>query len=172
MDVTFARTGKRRYAVEVARTNAPDVVMHPAPGFHEHVPHDLVHFFVETHWGLRDGVYGMLAAGGDAHTFHDRTSDMRARRRMKARNVHSGADVGRSERLAGLVQHAWAVRHGGGSAPVAEHQLDEAGTDAEELARAADELARLGRCWQGLPVGGRLTLAWPWPERRGGRRAS
>ncbi len=94
MDVTFARTAKRRYAVEVARTNAPDVVMHPAPGYDDHVPHDLVHFFVETHWGLRDGVYGMLAVGGDAHTFHDLTGDMRERRRMKARNVHSGGDVG------------------------------------------------------------------------------
>ena len=114
MDVTFARTGKRRYAVEVSRTNAPDVVMHPAPGYDDHVPHDLVHFFVETHWGLRDGVYGLLAAGGDAHTFID-SGDMRERRRMKARNVHSGGDVERSERLAGLVLHAWSVRHGGGS---------------------------------------------------------
>jgi hypothetical protein len=64
------------------------------------------------------------------------------------------------------------VRHGGGSTPVAGHQLDEAGTDAEALARAADELARLGRRWHALAVRGRLTLAWPWPERRGRRHAS
>jgi hypothetical protein len=172
MDVTFARTGKRRYAVEVARTNAPDVVMHPAPGYDDHVPHDLVHFFVETHWGLRDGVYGMLAAGGDAHTFHDLTGDMRERRRMKVRNGHSGGDVERSEHLAGLVHHAWAPRHGGGPRPAAGQRLEEAGTDADELARAADELARLGRRWHALAVGGRLTLAWPWPERRGRRPAS
>ena len=93
------------------------------------MPHDLVHFFVETHWGLRDGVYGMLAVGGDAHTFHDLTGDMRERRRMKARNVHSGGDVERSERLAFLVLNAWAVRHGGGSTPVADHLLEQAGTD-------------------------------------------
>ena len=50
-------------------------------------PHDLVHFFVEQHFGLRDGIFGQLAAGGDAHTFVDPSGSMRERRKMKARNA-------------------------------------------------------------------------------------
>ena len=164
--VTFVRTGKRRYAVHVEREHAVDLVMDPAPGFHEHIPHDLVHFLVETHFGLRDGVYGLLAVGGDANTFLDPTGTVRERKRMKAKNRLSGADVGRSEKLAGLVQHAWELTYGGAKAPLSSWDAEEAGVDAAEVREAAEALARLARSWHALPVGGRLCLAWPWRERR------
>ncbi|MEX2446540.1 MAG: hypothetical protein WD734_04300 [Dehalococcoidia bacterium] len=63
MRITFIRTGDRRYRVEVRRETPPDLVMEPAPGFDADLPHDLVHLLVEQHWGLREGIYGDLAAG-------------------------------------------------------------------------------------------------------------
>jgi uncharacterized protein (DUF2384 family) len=166
MHVSFVRTGRRRYAVHADREQARRVVMDPAPGYHDHIPHDLVHFFVETHWGLRHGVYGLLAVGGDAHTFIDPHGSMRERRRMQAKNRLSGSDVGRSERLAGLVQHAWQIEHGEARAPVSADVMAELEVDPDELALAVQDLDRLARSWHGLQAGGRLRLAWPWPERR------
>jgi hypothetical protein len=156
MQVTFWRSAERRYGVQVTRTESPDVVMHPAPGYDDHVPHDLVHFFVETHFGLRDGIFGQLAAGGDAHTFVDPSGSMRERRRMKARNAASGRDIARSEELAAAVHRAWVRR---------------SADDDPELARAAAALDELAERWRALGVGGRLTLTWPWPERRSRRSA-
>lgn len=169
MQVTFVRTDKRRYAVHVAREHAVDVVMDPAPGFHEYIPHDLVHFLVETHFGLRDGVYGLLAVGGDADTFLDPTGTVRERKRMKAKNRLSGADVGRSEQLAGLVQHGWELRHGGARRSVRQEDLDALGVGANEIDEAVEALNRLARSWHALSVGNRLRLTWPWPERKVGR---
>lgn len=57
MELVFARTGTRRYPVEAHRDAAPDVVTDPAPGYDDHIPHELVHFFVEGHWRLSNGIY-------------------------------------------------------------------------------------------------------------------
>jgi hypothetical protein len=169
MQVTFMRTDKRRYAVHVTREHAVDLVMDPAPGFHEYIPHDLVHFLVETHFGLRNGVYGLLAVGGDADTFLDPAGSVRERKRMKAKNRLSGADVGRSEKLAGLVQHAWELRYGGSQRPLPEDGLDALGVAAQEIDDAVEALHRLAHSWHALSVGNRLRLTWPWPERKVGR---
>ena len=166
--VTFLRTGQRRYAVHVDREQAVDVLMDPAPGFHEHIPHDLVHFLVETHFGLRDGVYGLLAVGGDAHTFLDPNGTVRERKRMKAKNRLSGADVGRSEKLAGLVQQGWELRYGNARAQLSRHDLDQAKVGLDEVEAAVEALGRLARSWHAQHVGGRMRLTWPWPERRRG----
>ena len=166
MQVSFVRTGRRRYAVHVDREHAADVVMDPAPGYDDHIPHDLVHFFVETRWGLRDGIFGQLAVGGDAQTFIDPVGSMRERRRMKAKNRLSGSQIGRSELVAGLVQHAWQLRYGHALTPLPPDAAQRAEVDVDELDAAAQALDRLARSWHALPVGGRLRLAWPWPERR------
>ena len=70
MLLTFRRTGQRRYAVEARRTSFPDVEMNPAPGYDQCIPHDMMHLVVEAKLGLTRAVFGQLAAGGDAGTFH------------------------------------------------------------------------------------------------------
>ena len=47
MNVTFKRTGERRYGVWVQRSGEPELMMHPAPGYDGSIPHDLAHFVVE-----------------------------------------------------------------------------------------------------------------------------
>ncbi len=73
VEVTFTKTGARRYRVAATRDKAPELVMDPAPGFDSFLPHDLVHFLVECEWGIQNGIFGQLAAGGDAGTFRPRS---------------------------------------------------------------------------------------------------
>src|SRR5215216_4552390 len=70
MILVFSRTGERRYAVEAHREGFPDVVMNPAPGYDPLIPHDMMHLVVEAQLGLTRGIFGQLAAGGTAGTFH------------------------------------------------------------------------------------------------------
>jgi len=66
VEVEFKRTGERRYA---GAGHGPKV-MDPAPGFDALLPHDLLHYAVEVELGLDGAIFGQLAAGGDACTFH------------------------------------------------------------------------------------------------------
>ncbi|HEY2206991.1 MAG TPA: hypothetical protein VGH99_21225 [Pseudonocardia sp.] len=176
MDVTFSRTGERRYSVTVdLGPRAPRPRMEPAPGCHEHLQHDLVHLMVERHWRLREGIYGQLAGGGDASTFRpvDQLRTRRTARAMARRNT-PGADVGRSERLAAVAFAAWQARHGPRGKPLpaatAPDRLAAAGATERELAAAVDRLDELAPRWHALGVGGALTLPWPVaPGRRPGR---
>jgi hypothetical protein len=173
MEVMFIRTGSRRYRVEVTRERAEDLALEPAPGYHDHIPHDLVHFYVEQRWGLVDGVYGQLAAGGDASMFRPLgVRNRRDVRKMTRRNRLSGQDIATSERLAALLTGAWEWRHAGRAqlsdglrSLAAESSVSEADLDA--AVAGLDELAAR---WHALGQGDRLRLPWRRPERRSGRR--
>ncbi len=72
MQVVFERVDARRYLIGIVRDGrydvGADVPVRPAPGPAD-VPHDLVHFAVEEQLGLRLGIYGQVAAGGDVGGF-------------------------------------------------------------------------------------------------------
>src|SRR3546814_13035381 len=70
MKVHFIRSGERRYGMRIEREGAPVLVMDPAPGFDPDLPHDMVHFAVEAALGLKTGVFGQIAAGGNAGSLH------------------------------------------------------------------------------------------------------
>jgi hypothetical protein len=168
MDVTFTRTGERRYRVEVMRERAPALVMDPAPGFDPYLPHDLVHFVVECECEIRDGIFGQLAAGGDAGTFWTRQHDIRRKWERKGARLRKAASgTGRSEKLAHLAHVSWQRKHG--------HSVSEWDREAVELlppedraqlTRALERLDELADRWHALGVGGSLTLRWPWAEGR------
>jgi hypothetical protein len=69
MTVVFQRIGPRKYAVVAKRSRFPDLEMNGAPGYDPLMPHDLMHLVVEAQLGLTRGIFGQLAAGGDAGTF-------------------------------------------------------------------------------------------------------
>jgi hypothetical protein len=160
--VSFMKSGPRRYGVAVERDRATNLQMHPAPGYDEWLPHDMVHFLVEREAGLEDGIFGQLAAGGDAHTFVP-TEDQRTRRwarRTERRNRTSGRDIGRSEELAFAALVTWKAR-AAGHRPT--RQFPEATmVEVAELMPALDEAAH---DWHDLAVGESLTFDWPWTER-------
>lgn len=168
MRVRFERTGQRRYAVAVLRSLHGDLRMDPAPGYSDLIPHDLVHWVVEDEFGLRDGIFGQLAAGGNAGTFVP-TEELRTKawaRQVERRNRTTGTDMGRSEALAAQVYPRW-LRHGGhvpGSRYV--HQ-DPPRTDLSDpdLHRAFERLDSLSGTWRAVGVGRSMTVEWPSPER-------
>src|SRR2546423_1915913 len=121
MILIFLRTGQRRYAIQAKRPRLPDVVMDPAPGYDALMPHDLLHLVVEAELGLDGGVFGQLAAGGNAGTFHP-VSDAgasvragsRARHRLKRRGKklrREGRDEAyQSERATYICWYEWLAR--------------------------------------------------------------
>lgn len=177
MEVTFTRTGERRYGVlAVAPGKAPQWI-NSAPGYDPDVPHDLVHYLVEAELKLTSGVFGRVAAGGSglfapAEDVRDHRERRRQRRRQQKReerlrrddNAGRG-DMALSEYFATICDMAWKLRHGrireapGWAVP---ERLSN-----DEHARMERVLARLNRVaplWGGLPVGGSLTFTWPDPE--------
>src|SRR5688500_3716482 len=96
MNVSFKRTGERRYAVIVTVPGKAPQVMDPAPGYDDDIPHALVHYLVEAELGLEQGVYGRAAKGGG--TFMSReaaglSARERARQQRKQRKRESSLDA-------------------------------------------------------------------------------
>jgi hypothetical protein len=179
MEVTFRRTGDRQYAVTIIRSGGPTLEMNPAPGYDARMPHDLIHFVVERELGLRNGIYGQLAAGGTAGTFHAATCGVapgreaaRQRRALAKRGAkllrQGRADSATSERAADLCRRAWLARAAGGEVPM-EGALP---CSALELARICDVLDELSATWAMLGIGQALTLHWPDANRDARRGAA
>lgn len=155
MDVTFTRTGERRYAVSVG-----ELAVHPAPGYDDEIPHDLVHFAVEVVCGIPMGVFGQLAAGGTAGLARpaDGTVDRKLRERGLRIAGQHGDDLKRSEALAQGVTIAFKR----GDRPA----------DDPEVERVCALLDELSARWRELRVGQSMTVPWSSPQsspRPGGR---
>lgn len=177
MEVTFTRTGERRYGVLVAAPGQAPQCINSAPGYDPDIPHDLVHYLVEAELKLMRGVFGRVAAGG-AGLFApvDDVRDHRERRRQRRRQHkreerlrredHSGqGDMALSEYFAAICDMAWKLRHGR-VREVPAWAVPE-GLSSDEHARMERVLARLdwaAPLWGGLPIGGSLTFTWPDPD--------
>jgi hypothetical protein len=153
--------------------------MNPAPGFDERMPHDLMHFVVERELGLRNAIFGQLAAGGTAGTFRaasggaesDREAarQRRALARRGARLQQQGrADAAMSERMADVCWRAWSARAAGRKVAV----TGAMGCSAAELHRICDVLDKTSTAWAKLSIGQALTLHWPDAPGESGRIAA
>jgi hypothetical protein len=146
LNVTFVKK-ERRYDVHVERDRATDLFIRSAPGYDDWLPHDVLHFVGEAEFGLDNGIFGHLAAGGNARIFipvdPKETVKIWRKNRMKRLRLPDGR---RSEELAAQLEGQWRER-------TAEPAL---------LAR----LDALAQQWHDLPIGGSLTLDWPRPERK------
>lgn len=174
MRVVFERTGARRYAVIVEVAGKPLQSISPAPGYDDHIPHDLVHYVVEAELGLEAGVFGRAARGGGTFIATPPPGESareraRQQRRQRRREQSLGAtddtrrnEMAASERLAGLADLAWRRRHGQRPDPsrVSPPQPLSAG-DAARVERVVDRLDRIASLWSELPVGGQLAFVWP-----------
>jgi hypothetical protein len=160
--------------------------MDPAPGYDPLMPHDILHMVVEAKLGLTAGVFGQLAAGGDAGTFSrdlesHGTPKERARRRRRAQArgatlLRQGrGDSAQSERAAYICWYAWLAR----SEESARRRLAKTMASQAEQVRATcppPELRALtedlleGICrhldaisgiWVDLAVGEGVAVSWP-----------
>jgi hypothetical protein len=184
MLVTFIRTGQRRYAVRATVQGMPDLEMNPAPGYDPLMPHDLQHFIVERSLGIDGAIYGQLAAGGTAGTFHAVTQgkDLRAasrdRRKRDRRSIRlmSGhaEDCARSERATYVCWHDW-LSHSEDPALRARAlamtattrsirqgmlQVERALLTAEKLREIRDTFSTLSARWSPLEIGESFTEPW------------
>ena len=118
MQVEFHKTGERRYGVVIRRENQPALTMNPAPGFDPLMPHDMLHFLVEQELGLRRGIFGQIALGGTAGTFHQAASEKsggRADSRLRRKTARRGEkllktgldDCAQSERATFICLYDW-----------------------------------------------------------------
>ncbi len=183
MKVHFIRSGERRYGMRIERADAPVLVMDPAPGFDPDVPHDMVHFVVEAALGLKAGVFGQIAAGGDAGSFHvEAGAALSAKERQRAarKQVVKGAKLiksqGRegelSEIAAFLFDIGWRSSQRPDSpaqrAALGEAERTRTSLSADERVRidaarprVFEAFERLSKAWRALPVGEALILEWP-----------
>ena len=186
MEVEFRRTGSRRYAVIVRRPGSPVLEMNPAPGYDDRLPHDLLHFVVEHELGLRGGVFGQLAAGGTAGTFHlaptangthrDEARQRKALARRGAKLLRAGrGDSVKSERAAAHCYRAWVSRSlrptGATDSRQTRQSPDRPSSEREaaigadfvprQVERVCERLDELSAQWAGLEIGQALTLTWP-----------
>jgi hypothetical protein len=160
--------------------------MNPAPGYDELMPHDLLHLVVEAQLGLRRGVFGQLAAGGDAGTFHpsfqaQETSraTARARHRLKARGkklLREGRDESaQSERATYICWYEWLARSKSNDRRKAALAMSQQAKQVRAVAppmelRAFSErkleeicqhLDELSSHWSRLEVGQSMAVGWP-----------
>lgn len=157
MDVIFERVDARRYNIGIVRNGrydaGADVPLRPGPGSGR-APHDIVHFVVEEQAGLRLGIYGQVAAGGEVGGFFRPAPDDRSHARDAKRSARLGRagrhDTARSERLAGLIDVDGAINKA-------------AASDFDPILIAAIEtrLREVLRRWDKTQPGGRLVLTWP-----------
>ena len=186
MIVVFHRTGQRRYAVEVQRLGFPNLVMSPAPGYDPRLPHDLMHLVVEAQLGLTRAIFGQLAAGGDAGTFHlSANSDESSReiKRTRKRAVKRGKRLlkqGRdecmeSERATYICWYEWLARTSSfenkqQSQAMAKQASEVRNTGSAKELRALNQtklneicehLDQLSSHWSSLRVGERMPVRWP-----------
>jgi hypothetical protein len=180
MFVTFVRTGERRYAVRAAVEGKAVVEMSPAPGYDPMVPHDLQHFIVERALGIEGAVFGQLAAGGTAETFHvvgTGGSSRRAARKRAAKQARLAVqrdDPMRSERATYICWHNWLSRSNDPALRAKARGMEQtvgsmlqtmpaderALYSATKLAEIRAEFERLSECWSKLNVGESFTEAW------------
>lgn len=169
--MTFVKSAARRYGVLVERELAHDVAIDPAPGYHDHLPHDLLHFVAEAEWKLDGAVFGQLASGGDAGIFIpvDQSLVARAMRDRKRAKRAAGKPRGRrSELLTDILENAWAVRRGVAALPTDwGDRLAAARVSPGRLETVMARVDELAEEWHALEVGGSLTLEWPREERHG-----
>ena len=167
MLVEFSRTGERRYSVTIFRTGYPTIIMDPAPGYDPIMPHDLAHLVVESEIGLRGGVYGQIAAGGNAGTFRNivpagqnQRETARLRRKGARRGAHhlrhNREDAEFSERAVHFCLEAWQAKAAGRPAPAVETPI----LDSKLLGRVCARLDEASRQWRSVAIGGSISIKW------------
>ena len=185
MKVEFHRTGERMYAVKVRRDNFPDLEMNPAPGYDQCIPHDMMHLVVEAKLGLTRAVFGQLASGGDAGTFHlsphsqGTTRELaRLRRAVKTRGeklLREGRDESeQSERATYICWYEWRSRSQSNEPRTTAQTMSQQAkqvrevTPAKELRKLDETLAdicrhldELSSHWSSLNIGETMTVRWP-----------
>ncbi len=181
----FHKTGERRYSVVVLRDESLDLKMDPAPGFDPLMPHDMLHFLVEQELGLRRGIFGQLALGGTAGTFHHTPSERsnnRADSRLRRKTAKRGKkllkenldDCAQSERATYICLYDWLSHSSEAKLQTRANEMkvtaqsilaqmpetERAMLNKEKLAGIRAKMDELSHRWSALQVNQSMSLEW------------
>ena len=162
VNVSFVKSGARRYGVRVERDRAPALCIESAPGYDDHLPHDLLHFVAEAEFGLDGAVFGDLARRQRAPSSSPWNRTLVAKMwRKERKHVRALRTAAATEELAAALYAAWRTRRDDRRASRGLPRLDSSST----LARTPS-WANLAHARCALPSG-RIAHAEP-PRRRAG----
>jgi hypothetical protein len=149
VQITIVKEGGRSHRAVAVRDDGV-AVQFAVADYGDRLPHDVVHYLVESTLGLEWGFWGLVAAGAelDAVTRHDA-----GRRRDLPHRPDPLVDEHADEllRAEALVAEAYPL-YGEPGGPVAP------GTPVRGLRERIEEW---NATWQGLGPGGRLRFEWP-----------
>jgi hypothetical protein len=162
--VTFTRQAGFRYGVDVIRESGPPARLRVVK-LDAGLPREIAHFLVEREFGLKLGIFGQLAAGGDAGRFWAAPADRDSRLAHLSHRleVTGRGDLGRSVALVAWCTAAWEVETGrrvslsDGPWPL----IDVAGIPRGQVAGAVECLASAAGAWSELQPGQRVCFDWP-----------
>lgn len=166
MHVIFTRLSRPGYRVDVIRDLDPPARLHVAPSIDEQLPHDIAHLIVERDFRLQLGIFGQLAAGGDAGSFWCAPADRNARMAARAHRllVAGRGELARSERLTAACYAAWEIaggrRFAGADFP-GRVLHDTAVASPATIQRIVSAFDNVASDWQRLSAGGSLQFDWP-----------
>jgi hypothetical protein len=114
----------------------------------------MAHFVVENELGITGGIFGQLAAGGHARTFHptDPKVTRKVVKRGKRLAVANRGDASLSEKVVYLACQTWTNNFSGMT-------LTE-GVSAEDIRRVCRQFDAVSTIWSKLAVGESMTLVW------------
>jgi hypothetical protein len=169
--VTFTRQAGSRYGVDVIRASGPPARLRVVKLDAEWLPREIAHFLVEREFGLKLGIFGQLAAGGDAGRFWAAPADRDARlaHRSHRLQVTGRGDLRRSVALVAWCTAAWEVETGRRSAGQLRTQwsdgpwplLDVAAVESDQVARVVRCLSTAAVAWNELRPAQRVSFEWP-----------
>ncbi len=163
--MTFTRQTGFRYGVDVSRESGPPARLRVVKSDAEVLPREIAHFVVEREFGLKLGIFGQLAAGGDAGRFWAAPADRDSRLAHLSHRlqVTGRGDLGRSVALVAWCTAAWEVETGRRSAGAGETErpwplIDVDGHIARSGCAAVDCLACAAVAWNELGPGSGCAL--------------
>jgi hypothetical protein len=169
--VTFTRQTGCRYGVDVIRESGPPARLRVLKMDAEWLPREIAHFLVEREFGLKLGIFGQLAAGGDAGRFWAAPADRDTRCAQLSHRLEitGRGDLRRSVALVAWCTAAWEIETGRRSAGPGDPErlsgpwplLDVTAVPCEQVAGAVQSLAATAVAWNDLHPGQRVSFDWP-----------
>jgi hypothetical protein len=147
MKVTFTRTAERRYRVSVEGEGVVSSWMEPAPGYDSRLPHDMAHFIVENELGIKGGIFGQLANGGNAGTFRpiDEQANRKVIKRGKQMLAKNRNDAALSEKIVYLACQRWNNKPS--------EALNAEGISEDDIMKVCRQFDTVSAIWTKLSVG-------------------
>lgn len=176
MHVTFTRLTGDRYGVDVIRASGPPARLRASPRHREQLPAAIAHLVVEREFGLRLGMFGQLAAGGDAGSFWSAPADRDTRLANRAHRLQitGRGDLGRSVALVALCTATWELESGRRATPLEGPWplFDAAAVPGRAVATAVRLFGEIAAQWSVLGVREQVAFDWPAALTLTGRRSA